>query len=419
VRTKVRPLYVSWDPATGDAETLDRAIKHGLHQYKTDYESYYETCKRPTSPAMRSANPTVVLVPGVGLFSFGKNKVEARITGEFYVNAIHVMEGATALDDLPAQPEIPSNQVVDNYVALPPQEAFDIEYWLLEEAKLQRMPAEKELSRRVAMLVGASPGIGKEIADRLLREGAHVVIADLNADLAASLSDSMKAKYGPETVTFTSVDCTDRESCQKAMEAVTRQFGGIDILISIAAVFFAPDDKGQISDAQWRKTYDINVMGSLIIAQEAAVVMKKQGTRSSIVLVSSANAVVAKKGSVAYDTSKAAVNHLVRELAIELAPFVRVNAVAPATVVEGSQMFPRDRTIASLSKYEIPFSMEESLEELRSKLALFYAKRTLLHAVVTPAKVAEGAFLLASDRTSLMTGQVLPVDGGLIEAFLR
>ncbi len=419
VRTKVRPLYVKWDPTTGDLESLQPAIKHGLHQYGLDYQAYYDRCKRPNSPAMRSPNPTVVLVPGVGLFSFGKNKVEARITGEFYVNAIHVMEGATALDDFPAQPSVPTDQVVDNYVALAPQEAFDIEYWLLEEAKLQRMPAEKELSRKVALLVGASPGIGKEIADRVLREGGHLVIADLNADLAASLAESLQIKYGKETVTSVSVDCTDRESCRKALALVTQTYGGIDILISIAAVFIAPDANGQISDALWKKTYEINVLGSFVIAQEAAAVMKKQGTRSSIVLVSSANAVVAKRGSVAYDTSKAAVNHLVRELAIEFAPYVRVNAVAPATVVEGSQMFPRDRTIASLSKYEIPFSEEETTEELRSKLALFYAKRTLLHAVVTPAKVAEGAFLLASDRTSLMTGQVLPVDGGLIEAFLR
>jgi NAD(P)-dependent dehydrogenase (short-subunit alcohol dehydrogenase family) len=203
------------------------------------------------------------------------------------------------------------------------------------------------------------------------------------------------------------------------LDGVIRDFGGLDVLVNIAAVFIAPGPDGKVADELWRKTYEINVVGSNIVAEEARAVVNKQGTKGSIVLVSSANAVVSKKGSVAYDTSKAAVNHLVRELAIEFSPDVRVNAIAPATVVEGSQMFPRDRTISSLQKYEIPFDESESTEDLRSKLANFYAQRTLLKQPVSPAKVAEAIYMLATDRFSLTTGHVVPVDAGLAEAFLR
>lgn len=414
VRTKVRPLYL---PIEGDART---AIEAGFAKYRDDYRAYYEANKEADSPALRNPNPTVVLVPGVGLFSFGKNKTEARITAEFYVNAIHVMEGATALaGELPEQPGLDPNCVVDNYVALTPKEAFGIEYWSLEEAKLQRMPPEKELSRKVAVLVGASPGIGHRVAELLLKNGAHVVVTDMNAELAAQTAEEMGKKYGKEVVSSGVVNITDRASVRKMLEGTIREFGGVDILVNIAAVFIAPGPDGKVSDDLWRKTYDINVVGSAIIAEESRAVMAKQKTKGAIVLVSSANAVVSKKGSVAYDTSKAAVNHLVRELAIEFSPDVRVNAIAPATVVEGSQMFPRDRTISSLAKYEIAYDESESTEELRTKLANFYAQRTLLKAPVSPAKVAEAIYLLATDRLALTTGHVVPVDAGLAEAFLR
>lgn len=410
VRTKVRPLFLA------DVSEIDA----GFAKYRDDYRAYYEANKVEGSPALRNPNPTVVLVPGVGLFSFGKNKTEARITAEFYVNAIHVMEGATALDgELPAQPGLDAGCVVDNYVALTPKEAFGIEYWSLEEAKLQRMPAEKELSRKVAVLVGASPGIGHNVAELLLKNGAHLVVTDMNATLAAQTAEEMGKKYGIEVVSSEVVNITDRASVKKMLEGVAMQFGGVDILVNIAAVFIAPGPDGKVSDELWKKTYEINVVGSAIIAEESRAVMAKQKTKGAIVLVSSANAVVSKKGSVAYDTSKAAVNHLVRELAIEFAPEVRVNAIAPATVVEGSQMFPRDRTISSLQKYEIAFDENESTEDLRSKLANFYAQRTLLKAPVTPAKVAEAIYILATDRLALTTGHVVPVDAGLAEAFLR
>ncbi len=419
VRTKVRPMFVDWDGA--DVSALVASLKPALDAYKVDYAAYYEANKHADSPAMRAPTPTVVLIPGVGLFSFGKTKTEARITGEFYINAIHVMEGATALaGELPVQSDIDPSRIVDNYVSLPPQEAFNIEYWLLEEAKLKRMPPEKEMSRKVALLIGASPGIGHNVAERLLAQGAHVVVADINSELAGETAKTFRKRYGSESIIAETIDITHRASVQKALEGVIRQYGGVDVVINIAAIFIASDPAtGKNTDEQWRKTFDINVVGNAILADEAQKVIAKQGTPGSIVLTSSANAVVPKKGSVPYDASKAAVNHLVRELAIEFSPKTRVNAVAPATVVEGSQMFPRDRVISSLAKYEIPFDESETTEDLRSKLAMFYAQRTLLKVPVSPAKVADALYLLASDRLALTTGHVIPVDGGLWEAFLR
>jgi rhamnulose-1-phosphate aldolase/alcohol dehydrogenase len=420
VRTKVRPLFVEWDAERGDAARLIAAIQNALPAYREEYARYYAAHKQPDSPAMRSPNPTVVLVPGVGLFSFGRSKAEARITGEFYINAIHVMEGATALDDLPAQPGLSPERVMENYVALPPQEAFNIEYWRLEEAKLKRLPPEKELSRKVAVIVGASPGIGQAVAERLAKEGAHVVIADLNSALAEETAAGLQKAFGKETAAAETVDCTDRDSMRRMMEAVVRRYGGVDILVQVAATFFPPDPAtGRITEAQWRKTFDVNLLGAMIAADEAQRVMAAQGTEGSIVLISSANAVVAKKGSWAYDTSKAALNHLVRELAVEFAPRIRVNGIAPASVVAGSQQFPRERVISSLTKYGIAFDASETDDRLRDRLSGFYAERTLLKRKILPADVAAAAFLLVSHPLGATTGQILAVDAGLTEAFLR
>jgi len=419
VRTKVRPLFVEWNVQTGTASDLIAAAEAAMVGYRKDYEAYYNENRKSDSPAMRSPNPTVILVPGVGMFSFGKNKPEARITGEFYVNAIHVMEGATALDDLPAQPGIPADRVIDNYVGLPPSEAFGIEYWLLEEAKLQRMPREKELSRKVAVVVGASPGIGLAVADRLAAEGAHVAVADLRPELAEDAANSLRKRHGKETAFSVAVDCTDRESVRSMLRSVSMMYGGVDLLVFVAAVFFPPDRSGRITEQEWRTTFDVNLMGAMLTADEAHNVMRDQKSAGSIVLISSANGVVAKKGSWAYDTSKAGMNHLVRELAVEFAPEVRVNGVSPASVVEGSQQFPRDRVLSSLAKYGIPYEESDSTEALRDRLSAFYSERTLLKRKVTPAAVAEAAFLLISDRLALTTGQTIAVDAGLTEAFLR
>ncbi len=433
VRTKVRPLYVAWDPVSGDQASLLAALQSGLETYRVDYARYYEENKVADSPAVRSKSPTVVLVPGIGMFAFGRNKAEARITAEFYVNAIHVMEGATCFYD-PAHgdslsllepfiaeytPKAQRPSCLDNYVALPLNEAFGIEYWLLEEAKLKRMPPEKELSRKVAVVVGASPGIGQEVAARLAKEGAHVVIADIKPDLAQQVASSVQSAFGKEVATAATVDATDRSSVRKLYDEVVKQYGGVDIVVSVAAIFFSPDASGMITEDQWRKTFDVNLLASMLVADEAQKVMAAQKTEGSIVLISSANGVVAKKGSWAYDTSKAALNHLVREMAVTYAPAVRVNGIAPASVVEGSLQFPRDRVLSSLAKYGIAFDESETTEQLRDKLSGFYSERTLLKKKVTPKLVAEAAFLLASDRLSLTTGQSLAVDAGLPEAFLR
>jgi rhamnose utilization protein RhaD (predicted bifunctional aldolase and dehydrogenase)/NAD(P)-dependent dehydrogenase (short-subunit alcohol dehydrogenase family) len=434
VRTKVRPLFVEWDVANGTPADLMVAIQQGLASYREDYARYYEENKQPDSPAIRSTNPTVALIPGVGMFSFGRSKPEARITGEFYINAIHVMEGATSLYDAQTgdsldllepyirqyTPNAQRPSALDNYVALPLREAFNIEYWSLEEAKLKRLPPEKELSRKVAVVVGSSPGIGVAVAERLAKEGAHVAVTDINPELAQRATDYLQQKHGKEAAMAVTVDATNRESVRQMLEMVTMQMGGVDILVVAAAVFFPPDPQtNRITEEQWRKTFDVNLMASMLAADEAQRVMKTQGTEGSIILISSANGIVPKKGSWAYDTSKAALNHLVREMAIEFAPHARVNGVAPASVVEGSLQFPRERVMSSLTKYNIAFDASETTEQLRDELSAFYSERTLLKKKVTPAQVAEATFLLASNRLGLTTGQILAVDAGLPEAFLR
>jgi rhamnulose-1-phosphate aldolase/alcohol dehydrogenase len=416
LRTKIKPFFVDWNPESGDIESLKKAIAEGIVEYRKDYEAYYTRCKHPDSPAMRDPNPTVVLVPGLGMIAWGKNKSESRVTGEFYNCAIEVMRGAEAIDE---------------YEAMDQQEAFDIEYWLLEEAKLRRMPPEKELDRRIAVIIGAGAGIGKATAHRLVKEGAHIVCVDLNEEAAKETAAEIVAQYGPGIgVAGTGIsncgpaiglscDITNRESVRRMFEDVMLAYGGIDDVIITAGIFVPPDRTGRVEDRQWALTYAINVTGPYIVADEAHKIFKKQGLTGNVVLTTSANAVVAKKGSLAYDTSKAAANHLARELAIEMSPFVRVNAIAPATVVKGSTMFPRDRVIASLTKYNIDFDESEDTEALRGKLAQFYAKRSLTQTPIEPADQAEAIFLLVSNRLSKTTGHVIPVDGGLQDGFLR
>ena len=416
LRTKIKPLYVDWNPQADDLATLKKKLDAGLENYRKDYAAYYARCKHANSPAIRDANPTVVLIPGLGLIAWGKDKSESRVTAEFYGCAIQVMRGAEA---------------VDSYIALPLQEAFDIEYWLLEEAKLKRMPAEKELARQVIAVVGAGSGIGREVALRLVREGAQVVAIDLNPaaveatakeitdqhGLGIGVAGSGISGCGPAVAV--AADITKRESIAAALQQAVLAYGGVDSIAVTAGVFVPPNTAGAIADDKWALTFAINVTGLYLVADEARPLWKEQGLRGSLVLTTSANAVVAKKGSVAYDTSKAAANHLVRELAVELAPLIRVNGVAPATVIQGSAMFPRDRVIASLAKYNIPYKEDETSESLTTKLAQFYADRTLTKNPITPADQAEAIFLLLSNRLAKTTGQVLTVDGGLHEAFLR
>ena len=432
LRTKIKPLYITSPegraprvPSSGTLTDQDldsfiadlkQKLTAGLAQYRADYADYYNRCKRPNSPAMRDPNPTVILIPGLGMIAWGKDKSESRVTAEFYNCAVEVMRGA---------------ETIDKYISLPQQEAFDIEYWLLEEAKLQRMPAEKELARQIVVVIGAGSGIGREVAHRLIKEGAHIVSVDVNAEAAKATAKELADKHGVGIgVAGTGLsncgpavglacDITNRASIRAMLDQVVLAYGGFDHIIVTAGYFCAPDKSGHIPDDKWALTFNINVTGSYLVADEAARIWKEQRLDGSMVLTTSANAVVSKKGSVAYDTSKAAANHLVRELAIELSPLIRVNGVAPATVVQGSAMFPRDRVIASLAKYNIPFTESESSEALTAKLAQFYADRTLTKKPITPADQAEAFFLLVTKRLSKTTGQIIPVDGGLHEAFLR
>ena len=416
LRTKIKPLFVDWDPLTLNTDKLKDALDEGLDLYRRDYTAYYERCKKADSPKMRDANPTVVLIPGLGMVAWGKSKSESRVTAEFYNCAIQVMRGAEA---------------IDNYEAMDEQEAFDIEYWSLEDAKLKRLPPEKELDRQIIAVVGSGNGIGKATVHRLASEGAHVVCVDIDGAAAQSSASEIIAIHGEGIGLAGSgisncgpaiglaCDITQRESVARMLGETVLAYGGLDALVVTAGVFIAPDQNGQIDDKQWAKTFGINVIGAHIVADEAFTIFKRQGLNANVVLTTSANAIVAKRGSVAYDTSKAAANHLVRELAVEMAPLVRVNAVAPATVVAGSTMFPRDRVIASLVKYGVEFSDDELTEELRDKLADFYASRSLTQTAILPEDQAEAIFLLLSQRLSKTTGHVLPVDGGLQDGFLR
>ncbi|HTV17643.1 MAG TPA: bifunctional rhamnulose-1-phosphate aldolase/short-chain dehydrogenase [Polyangiaceae bacterium] len=426
IRTKIRPLYVNWDPSQPVAELRPR-FEAALASYREEYRAYYQANAQPSSPALRDDNPSVVLIPGVGMLTFGKTKSEARIVSEFYTNAIHVMEGATALGNGKPPRELPQAglsapaeafAVHDNYVALPLSEAFGIEYWQLEEAKLRRQPPEKELSRFVVVVVGGGSGIGRSTAVEAARRGAHLVVADLDLEQAKATAEEARQHAGKEGVLALAIDIRDRASIKQALRDVVAAYGGIDVLINTAAVF-PSSPSGQIDDATWASTFDINVTANHRLADEAAAILREQGLEASVVLTSSANAVVAKRGSEAYDVSKAALSHLVRELATSLAPNIRVNAVSPATVVSGSAMFGRDRVRASLEKYSIAFDPNASDAELGALLAEFYSRRSLTRKSIQPHDCARALLFLAGPLARCTTGHVFPVDGGLADAFLR
>ncbi|HKF47023.1 MAG TPA: bifunctional rhamnulose-1-phosphate aldolase/short-chain dehydrogenase [Terracidiphilus sp.] len=426
IRTKIRPLFVPW-AGEESLEDLKRRIDEGLTEYRRLYREYYHSFAVADSPALRDTSPTVVLIQGLGMFSFGKNRTEARIVGEFYTNAIHVMEGASLLAEGEVKGVVPQCgegmdptrfKTFSNYVALPALEAFKIEYWQMEEAKLRRQPPEKELSRRIALVVGGGSGIGREVALKAAQRGAHVMVADRDQAAAQRVADECADAAAKEFVGATALDIRSREAIRAALEATVAAFGGVDMLINTAALFPSSPD-GVVSDAMWGTTLEINVTANYLLAEEAGKIFAEQGLDGALVLTSSANAVVPKRGSEAYDVSKAAVSHLVRELAVSMAPNVRVNGVSPATVVKGSTMFPRDRVKASLAKYGIAFEESMSDDELRGLLANFYAQRTLTHQPIEPGDCAEAMLYLASPKARCTTGHLIPVDGGLAEAFLR
>jgi rhamnulose-1-phosphate aldolase/alcohol dehydrogenase len=400
LRTKIKPLYVPWHPQRDGLEALKTALNAGLARYRADYAEYYATCKRPDSPAIRVSSPSVILIPGIGMIAWGKSKSESRVTAEFYTAAIGVMRGA---------------ERVSRYTALDRQEAFDIEYWLLEEAKLKRMPPEKPLDRQVVIVVGAGSGIGRALVSRLVAQGASVAAVDRDAGIGVAGTGIS----GAGQVIGLGADMTDRAAVRQALAGATLAYGGVDHVVVTAGYYPNPDDKGVVADHEWARAFAINVTGPFLVADEAYRIWKAQGLEGSLVITTSVNGVVPKAGSFAYDTSKAAANHLVRELAVAFAPLVRVNGVAPATVIEGSSMFPRERVIASLAKYSLPHDASETTEALRDRLAAFYAQRTLTGQPITlESQVSAITAFLTSDF-SKTTGQIVNVDGGLAAAFQR
>lgn len=419
LRTKIRPLHIAWDVKNASLNDLKKAISKSLVKYRDEYKDYYEKHKEQDSPPMRNPNPTVVLVPGIGMFSFGKNKKEAKITGEFFVNAIHVMEGATALENGKLDEGVDESLVFNNYLALPQSEAFRIEYWALEEAKLKRQPPEKEMARKICVVVGGGNGIGRRLAFKLAEQGAHVAVADLNYEAALETTKEIKINSGNEFVSAFEIDISKRESVRAALENIVREYGGVDVLVNTAAMIIAPNRGDSFTDESWDKILRVNVTSNFILAEEFVRIVNEQKSKGVIVLTSSANAVVPKAGSEPYDVSKAAVNHLIRELAVRFAPNIRVNGVSPASVIEGSSMFPRHRVIANLKKYKIEFSEDESDATLVEKLSGFYAGRTLLKKPVSPSDVAEALYFLCSEKSEKISGHIIPVDSGLKEAFLR
>jgi rhamnulose-1-phosphate aldolase/alcohol dehydrogenase len=390
IRTKVRPLLVDLPPTTPVDDLVTRL--HELHAaYRDDYAGYYRRHARPDSPPMRGADPVIVLVPGVGMFSFGVDARAARIAGEFYVNAINVMRGAEALS---------------TYRPIDESEKFRIEYWELEEAKLRRMPAPKALAGRVAFVTGAASGIGRAIAGRLAAEGAAVVLADRDAAGAVTAAEELG---GADVALALEVDVSDEAAVARAVRDAAATFGGVDLVVNNAGLSISKP-LAETTAADWDLQHRVMARGSFLVSREAAKVMAAQGLPADIVYVVSKNAVVAGKGNVAYGAAKADQAHQVRLLATELGPLgVRVNGVNPDGVVRGSGIFEGAWGEERAKVYGVP----------PEDLGKFYAGRTVLGHEVLPEHVADAVFALCSGDLALTTGTILPVDSGVPMAFLR
>ncbi|MEU9586215.1 bifunctional aldolase/short-chain dehydrogenase [Streptomyces werraensis] len=390
LRTKVRPLVLDLPPSTPLDEAVTRLEE--LHaDYRQEYAAYYERHAEPGSPAMRGADPAIVLVPGVGMFSFGKDKQTARVAGEFYLNAINVMRGAEA---------------VSTYAPIEESEKFRIEYWALEEAKLRRMPPPKPLATRVALVTGAGSGIGKAIARRLSAEGACVVVADLNGENAARVAEELG---GPDKAVAVTVDVTDEEQIAAAFRQAVLAFGGVDLVVNNAGISLSKPLL-ETSARDWDLQHSVMARGSFLVSREAARVMTAQRLGGDIVYIASKNAVFAGPHNIAYSAAKADQAHQVRLLAAELGEHgIRVNGVNPDGVVRGSGIFAGGWGARRAAVYGVP---EEKLGE-------FYAQRTLLKREVLPAHVANAVFALTGGDLTHTTGLHVPVDAGVPAAFLR
>jgi rhamnulose-1-phosphate aldolase/alcohol dehydrogenase len=394
LRTKIRPLVVDFDPTAPDLDATLAGLPAAIAAYRTDYAAYFERCRRPDSPGMRDPNAVVYLVPGVGMITFARDKATARIAAEFYVNAINVMRGATA---------------VSEYRGLPEQEAFDIEYWLLEEAKLQRMPKPKPLAGRVALVTGGAGGIGAATAERLLRDGACVLLADIDEAALAATRDALAARHSADVVRAAPMDVTAEAAVAAAYATLAVEYGGLDILVSNAGIASsAPIEETTL--ALWDHNMSILATGYFLVAREAFRTLKAQGIGGAIVFVASKNGLAASPGAAAYCTAKAAEIHLARCLALEGAPDgIRVNTVNPDAVLRGSKIWSGDWLRERAAAYGKDTS---ELEE-------HYRQRSLLKRSVFPEDIAEAIAFLASDAAAKSTGNILNVDAGNVQAFTR
>ena len=394
LRTKIWPLVLPFDPAREGLAELTARVKPAIEAYRVRYAGYYDRCKRPGSPQMRDANPVVYLVPGVGMLTFAADKATARIAGEFYVNAINVMRGAAS---------------VSTYRGLPEQEAFDIEYWDLEEAKLQRMPKPKALAGRVALITGGAGGIGLATARRLMDEGACVVLCDIDREALSSAENELRERYNSDVVSSAWVDVTREDAVAAGFRDSAWKFGGVDICVSNAGIASAsPVDETSL--ATWQKNMDILATGYFLIARQAFQLFKSQGIGGSIVFIGSKNALAASPGAAAYCTAKAAELHLARCLALEGAPLgIRVNVVNPDAVLRGSRIWQGEWAQQRAAQYK------KSVDELES----VYRDRSLLKRSVYPEDVAEAVAFFASERSAKSTGNIVNVDAGNAAAFTR
>ena len=394
LRTKIRPLVVAFDPARPDVDATLAGLADAVAAYRADYAAYYDRCKHPDSPALRDPNAVVYLVPGVGMLTFAKDKATARISAEFYVNAINVMRGASS---------------VSTYVGLPEQEAFDIEYWLLEEAKLQRMPKPKSLAGRIALVTGGAGGIGSATAERYLAEGACVMLADIDAAALAETGAALAKRHGKDVVRTVAMNVTDETAVAAAYARMAVEFGGVDILVSNAGIASsAPVEDTSL--ALWNQNMDILSTGYFLVSREAFRVMRAQGMGGSIIFVASKNGLAASPNASAYCTAKAAEIHLARCLALEGAEAgIRVNVVNPDAVLRGSKIWSGKWLDQRASTYKTD---KEGLEEM-------YRQRSMLKRSVYPEDIAEAAYFFASDRASKSTGNILNVDAGNVQAFTR
>ena len=396
LRTKISPLVL--DIAADEDLTNFKSVRERLtplfESYRAMYRQYYEACKHASSPAIRDANPVVILYPGVGMFTFAKDKQTARVASEFYINAINVMKGAEA---------------ISTYTSLPRQEAFNIEYWLLEEAKLQRMPEPKALSGKIALITGSAGGIGKGIAKKFIEEGACVVINDNDADRLAKAEGEFKKQFGKDTFAPVVLDVMNAGQIKVAFSATALAFGGVDIVVNCAGISISKPIE-EHTEKDWDLLYDILVKGQFLVTQEAVETMRKQNFGGDVINIVSKNALVSGPNNAGYGSAKAAQLHLSRLNAAELGPDkIRVNAVNPDAVISDSKIWEGAWAEGRAKAYGV------KVEELPA----FYAKRTLLNEIILPEDIANACFALVGGLLNKSTGNVLNVDGGVAMAFVR